>query len=309
MDFKKPLIALAPLAGVTDTSMRILCKEYGADLCTTEMVSAKAVYYGDKKTMTLAKIGDNERPCSIQLFGSEPKVMAYAAEKMLCFSPFAIDINMGCPVGKIVSNGEGSALMKNEVLAGEIVEAVKKAVDIPVTVKFRSGYDGEHINAVSFAKVLESAGADMLCVHGRTKEQMYSGKADRKIIAQVKAAVKIPVLANGDIFTPEDVVSMLEETKCDGVAVARGALGNPFIFKQIKEYLDTGKYEDVPDEERIAVAIRHTKMLCEDKGEFIGVREARKHLSWYTKGMYGSAELRGKINSAESLEEIVELLE
>lgn len=307
MEINRPLIYLAPLAGISDKTMRRLCKEYGADFTVTEMISAKAVYYKDKKTFALASIDRGEHPCAIQLFGSEPEVMAYAAERMLEFSPDAIDINMGCPVGKIVSNGEGSALMKSPELAGRITEAVKKAVNVPVSVKFRLGFDEEHINCVEFAKILEESGANALCVHGRTKAQMYSGKANWDMIAKVKESVHIPVFANGDVFTPEDCVRILKTTGCDGVAIARGALGNPFIFKQIKELINTGSYTAVSDSERLSLAIRHVTMLVKDKGEYIGVREARKHLGWYTKGIYGSAEARERINAAVSLDEILRI--
>lgn len=309
MQLKTPLIYLAPLAGISDKTMRRLCKEYGAHFTVTEMISAKAVYYKDKKTFSLASIEKDEHPCAIQLFGSEPEVMAYAAEKMLEFSPDAIDINMGCPVGKIVSNGEGSALMKKPALAGKITQAVKSAVNIPVTVKFRLGFDEENINCVEFAKILEQSGADALCIHGRTKAQMYSGKANWDMIAKVKEAVNIPVFANGDVFTPEDCTNILNVTHCDGVAIARGALGNPFIFKQINELFTTGTYTKTSDEERLSLALRHVRMLVEDKGEFTGIREARKHLGWYTKGIYGSAEAREKINAAVSLDEICKIVE
>lgn len=308
MEIKKPLIYLAPLAGISDKTMRTLCKEYGADFTVTEMISAKAVYYKDKKTFSLASIGKNEHPCAIQIFGSEPETMAYAAEKLLEFSPDAIDINMGCPVGKIVSNGEGSALMKNPSLAGKITEAVKKAATVPVTVKFRLGFDDEHINCTEFARILEQSGADALCVHGRTKVQMYSGKANWDMIAKVKDTVKIPVFANGDVFSPENCTDILNVTHCDGVAIARGALGNPFIFKQIKELFKTGSYTEISDKERLTLAMRHVDMLVEDKGEYTGIREARKHLGWYTKGLYGSAEAREKINCAVCIEEIREII-
>lgn len=309
MKTNRPYIYLAPMAGISDKTMRRLCKEKGADFTVSEMISAKAVYYKDKKTFSLASIDKDEHPCVIQLFGSEPDTMAYAAEKMLEFSPDAIDINMGCPVGKIVSNGEGSALMKEPTLAGEITKAVKNAVSVPVTVKFRLGYDEEHINCVEFAKILEDSGADALCVHGRTKAQMYSGRANWDMIAKVKDAVRVPVFANGDVFTPEDCADILEKTKCDGVAVARGALGNPFIFKQIKELLETGSYTQVTDCERLSLAMRHVDMLVKDKGEYTGIREARKHLGWYTKGLYGSAEARDKINAATTLVQMREIIE
>lgn len=309
MELKRPLVALAPLAGTSDKTMRELSMRYGADYCVTEMISAKAVYYKDKKTFELARIGDKERPCGIQLFGSEPDIMAYAAEKMLEFSPAMIDINMGCPVTKIVSNKEGCALMKSPELAASIVKAVKKAAgSVPVSVKFRSGFDKNSINAVEFAKAVCDGGADLICVHGRTREQMYSGLADRKIIKKVKQSVSVPVLANGDIFSARDAVDMLSETGCDGVMVARGALGNPFIFREIKELFEKGSYVETSLAERLEVAALHAKLLCEHKGEYIGVREARKHLGWYIKGMDGSAQARGHINTAESLGRLLELI-
>ena len=273
------------------------------------MISAKAVYYNDKKTYSLAEIEPSHKPCAIQLFGSEPDIMAFAAEKMLVFSPIAIDINMGCPVGKIVSNHEGSALMKNIHLAENIVASVKKSIDIPVTVKFRLGFDKNNINCVEFAKALEQAGADAICVHGRTREQMYSGKANWDYIAKIKSSVKIPVFANGDVFTPEDCKNVLSVTSCDGVAIARGALGNPFIFKQIKEYLENGTYQEISTFERLDVALEHVKMLIADKGEYIGIREARKHLAWYTKGMLSSAQARAKINLSTSFNEIKNVID
>lgn len=309
-ELEKPIVALAPLAGASDRTMRSICREYGADYCVTEMISAKAICFNDKKTEKLAEIGDVERPCGIQLFGSEPEVMASAAKIMQKYNPACIDINMGCPVGKIVSNGEGSALMKNIPLASRIVLAVKKAVgDVPVSVKFRTGFDGEHICAEEFAKAMCCSGADFLCIHGRTREQMYSGAADREIIARVVGVSSVPVFANGDVFTPEDAISMLGYTKASGVMIARGALGNPFIFRQTKELLKSGKYEKISDAERISLAKRHLSMLIADKGEYTGVREGRKHLGYYIKGMAGSAKARLEINGAETEAEMLSALD
>ena len=300
-------IHLAPMAGVTDLPFRLICKKYGADGLTTEMVSAKGLYYKDKKTASLMHLDEREKPASIQIFGSQPDIMAEIAPVVESFGAAAIDINMGCPMPKIVNNGDGSALMKNSVLAGKVVRAVSDAVKIPVTVKIRKGWDSD--TAAEFAKVLEASGAAGITIHGRTREQFYQGKADWDTIKSVKKAVNIPVIGNGDIFCGEDAKNMLEYTECDGVMVGRGAEGNPFIFRQIKEYLEAGKVTYKPSySDRINEAILHTKMLCEEKGERRGVLEARKHIVWYIKGIPHSNELKTKIFTLSSLSEIVEIL-
>lgn len=301
-------IHLAPMAGVTDLPFRLICKSYGAEGLTTEMVSAKGLFYRDKKTASLMCLDEKEKPSAIQIFGSEPDIMAEIAPIVESFGASAIDINMGCPMPKIVNNGDGSALMKNPELAGRVVRAVSDAVKIPVTVKIRKGWDSD--TAAEFAKVLEENGASIVTVHGRTREQFYQGKADWDTIKAVKAAVKIPVIGNGDIFCGQDAERMLEYTGCDGVMVGRGAQGNPFIFRQIKEYLETGKINYFPTfREKIEQAVSHTKLLCDEKGEKRGVLEARKHIAWYIKGIPHSNELKAKVFTLHSLSELIEILE
>lgn len=303
-----PTVHLAPMAGVTDSTFRQICKKNGADFVTTEMVSAKGLYYKSKKTAALMSLSTEEMPAAIQLFGSEPDIMAKVAPLLHKAGAYAIDINMGCPMPKIVGNGDGSALMKNPALAGEIVKAVKNAVKIPVTVKIRKGWDSD--TCQEFAKVLEANGADSITVHARTKEQLYSGNADLNAIKEVKNAVKIPVIGNGDIFSAEDAKNMLDFTGCDGVMVGRGALGNPFIFRQIKELFEKGSVTYFPsDSERLKTALLHTKMLCEKNGEHIGVLESRKHIAWYVKGMRNANSLKNRVFTAKSLAEIIEILE
>ena len=301
---------LAPMAGVTDLPFRLLCKEQGAGLLCMEMISAKALQYKNKNTKTLLAIHPEEYPVSLQLFGSEPDIISEIA-KMIEPLPFQIlDINMGCPVPKIVKNGEGSALMLRPELVYEIVSKTAKAIKKPVTVKIRKGFDDAHINAVEIAKVAEEAGAKAVAVHGRTREQYYSGKADWDIIRQVKEAVKIPVIGNGDVFTPEDAKRLLDETGCDGIMVGRGAKGNPWIFKRITHYLETGELPPGPTLMEVRdMILRHGKMLTEYKGEMIAMREMRSHMAWYTKGMRNSAALRCEINQVETLEGLAELLE
>ena len=301
---------LAPMAGVTDLPFRLLCREQGAGLLCMEMVSAKAIQYNNKNTKALLEIHPAEPPVSLQLFGSEPDVISEIAKRIEEL-PFSIlDINMGCPVPKIVKNGEGSALMKNPKLVHEIVSKTVKAIQKPVTVKIRKGFDDSCINAVEIAKIIEDAGAKAVAVHARTREQFYSGKADWEIIRQVKEAVSIPVIGNGDVTSGTDAIAMKEQTGCDGVMIGRGAQGNPWIFSELLEYERTGKMPERPSLEELKQMIyRHAKLQLEYKGEYLGIREMRKHVSWYTTGLPNSARLRGAINAVESFEELGELLE
>ena len=303
-------LILAPMAGVTDLPFRLLCSEQGAGMTGMEMVSAKAIMYGNKNTEGLLAIHPQEGPVSLQLFGSDPKIVSEMA-KRIEERPFdVLDINMGCPVPKIVNNGEGSALMREPKLAGEIIAAVAKAIEKPVTVKIRKGFDEAHVNAMEMAKIAEDAGAAAVAVHGRTREQYYSGQADWEIIAKVKEAVAIPVIGNGDVTDGESARRMLSETGCDGVMVGRAARGNPWLFKQIAAYLKDGQTVPAPSmEEKKKEILRHAALQMETKGEYTGVREMRKHLSWYTAGLPGSARLREIVNQAESFEEIRGLVE
>ena len=303
-------IFLAPMAGVTDLPFRILCKEMGCGLVYSEMVSAKGILYNNENTKKLLTVEQKERPAAVQLFGSQPEIMAAMAKKIENYDIDIIDVNMGCPAPKIVKNGEGSALTKNPKLVGEIVKAMVTAQIKPVTIKFRKGFDEEHINAVEIAKIAEQNGAAAVAVHGRTREQYYSGKADWDIIKAVKEAVSIPVIGNGDVFTPQDAKNMLEYTKCDAIMIGRAAQGNPWIFQRINHYINTGEMlPEVTTEQKVEKALRHARMLIEYKGEYIGVREMRKHISWYMKGIKGAAELREKINRANSYNEIEQLLQ
>lgn len=300
---------LGPMAGVTDLPFRLLCKEQGAGLLCMEMVSAKGIFYNNKNTESLLQIHPEEVPVSLQFFGSDPKIVSEMAKRVE-ERPFSIlDINMGCPVPKVVRNGEGSALMKNPKLVYELVSATVKAIKKPVTVKIRKGFDDEHINAVEIAKIIEEAGAAAVAVHGRTREQYYSGKADWEIIRQVKEAVSIPVIGNGDVTSGEQAIAMRKQTGCDGVMIARGAQGNPWIFSELLEYEKTGKLPDRPDVEEIKkTMLRHAKLQIEYKGDFTGIREMRKHVAWYTKGLHGAARLRDQINQVESYAELENLL-
>ena len=298
-------VILAPMAGVSDLPFRLLCKEQGAGLLGMEMVSAKAIMYNSKNTEALMEIHPDEMPVSLQLFGSDADIISEMA-KRIEDRPFSIlDINMGCPVPKVVNNGEGSALMKNPALVREIVSKTVETVRKPVTVKIRKGFDGEHANAVEIAKAAEDAGAAAVAVHGRTREEFYSGKADWKIIAEVKKAVNIPVIGNGDVTDGESAKRMLEETGCDGVMIGRAARGNPWIFREVTAYLENGRKEPRPEAEEVKdVILRHAELQTRYKGEYIGIREMRKHIAWYTAGYPHSAKFRGRINEIEGMEEL-----
>ena len=303
-------IILAPMAGVTDLPFRLLCKEQGVGMTCTEMVSAKAISFHNKNTESLLEISEKERPVSLQLFGSDPDIISEVAS-YIEERPFDIlDINMGCPVPKVAGNGEGSALMQNPKLVGEIIYKTARAIKKPVTIKIRKGFSEKNVNAVEIAKIAEANGAAAIAVHGRTREQYYSGKADWNIIRQVKEAVKIPVIGNGDVDSPQKAKELLEQTGCDGIMVGRGARGNPWIFREIKAYLEKGELIPRPSKDEIkSMMLRHARMQIEYKGTYTGIREMRKHISWYTAGFPGSAKLRGAINLVETYEELEQLLE
>ena len=302
-------LMLAPMAGVTDLPFRLLCKEQGAGLVCMEMVSAKAIYYNNKNTEALLEIDTREKPVSLQLFGSDPEIMAAMAHRIED-RPFDIlDINMGCPVPKVVNNGEGSALLKNPELVRKIVTAVVNAVDKPVTVKIRRGFDEDSVNAVEIAKIIEDCGAAAVAVHGRTREQYYSGKADWDIIRQVKEAVSIPVIGNGDVTSPETAVALMEQTGCDGIMIGRAVRGNPWLFSEILHYLETGEHKARPTMEEVGeMILRHTRMQVELKGEYTALREMRKHVAWYTAGFPHSARLRARTNEISTMQELEELI-
>lgn len=301
---------LGPMAGVTDLPFRILCKEKGADLVYSEMISAKGIKYNNKNTEDLLMIHEKERPAAIQLFGSDPTILSETAKRIEHRNFDILDINMGCPVPKVVNNGEGSALMKNPKLIGEIVKKVSTGYSKPVTIKIRKGFTEDCINAVEVAKIAQENGAAAVAVHGRTRDQYYSGKADWAIIKAVKEAVSIPVIGSGDVNTPQDAKRMLDETGCDAIMIARGTRGNPWIFEQIKAYLEEGVLLPKPDFAEVReMIVRHAKLLTEFKGEYIGFREMRKHVAWYTAGYPGSAKLRNQINFMESMDDLHRLLE
>lgn len=305
-------LCLAPMAGYTDRAMRLVCHESGAEHSVTEMVSAKAVVYNDKKTFALAKILSDEGPVSLQIFGSEPEIMAEAAQILINngegVRPVAIDINMGCPVNKIFGNGEGSALMKSPELIERIVKAVSGSIDIPTTVKIRAGVNKASINAVECALAAQEGGASLLCIHGRTREQMYGGLADREIIANVKSALQIPVIANGDILTAEDAVSMFRDTNADGIAIGRGAVGNPFIFNEIICALENKDYSAPTIEQRIDIALHQLKAAVDEKGERVAIPEARKQIALYLRSFHGAARIRADINRALTYQDVEKAL-
>lgn len=302
-------IFLAPLAGVSDRPFRVLCAEQGAGLVYTEMVSAKAISYNSKKTLDLLRISPDIETVGVQLFGRDPKIIAESAKRIDNDNIALFDVNMGCPVPKVVNNGEGSALMMEPELIGEIIEALVLAVDKPITIKIRKGFTKDKVNAVEIGKIAEASGAAAIGIHGRTRDEYYSGKADWQIIKDLKEAVSIPVIGNGDVFSAYDAKRLLDETACDGIMVARGAQGNPWIFREILSYIETGIIPDRPTtKEVIEMIMRHKDALTSDKGGYVALREMRKHVSWYTKGLKNSTILRGKVNQAETFLEFENLI-
>ncbi|MDO4485472.1 MAG: tRNA dihydrouridine synthase DusB [Bacillota bacterium] len=308
IELKNPFV-LAPLAGITDKSMRSLCAEQGASLVYTEMVSGKGLWYGDRKTGKLLEIGEAEGPVAFQLFGSEPEIMEFAAKELKDRDNVLLDLNVGCPVPKIVKNGEGSALLRRPELLYDVVCAMVKAAGKPVTAKIRMGFTREENLAVETAKALEAAGAAAVTVHGRTREQYYEGEADWQVIADVKKAVRIPVIGNGDVYTGEDAVAMLERTGCDGVMIARGALGNPWIFRDAAALWKGDAIPPAPsNEEKVRMLLRHIDLVAQDKGERIAVREMRKHVGWYVKGMHGASAIKREINQIDDIDKMREAI-
>ncbi len=305
----KDKIILAPMAGICDLPFRLLCKEQGCDILYTEMISAKGMYYNNKNTGPLIMTDEREQPIGVQIFGSEPELMAEQAKKLEDKGFAFIDVNMGCPVPKIVNNGDGSALMKNPKLIGDIVNALVKATSLPVTIKIRAGFTADTINAPEIAKIAEESGVTAIAVHGRTREQYYHGQADWSVIKAVKDVVSVPVIGNGDICTGADVVRIKEETGCDSVMIGRAAKGNPWVFSEIKHYLETGEQLPRPSATEIRdTMLRHARLMIEYKGDYTGIHEMRKHVAWYTQGLKDSAKLRAAINQVETYEEMEELV-
>ena len=303
-------VFLSPMAGVTDLPFRLICKEKGCGMLYTEMINAKALCYDDENTKRMLKIEDEEHPIAVQIFGSDPEFMGKAAAIMNEYPNEILDINMGCPAPKVVKNGDGSALMRNPKLAAEVLSSVVKNSKKPVTLKIRKGWDDNSVNAVEIAKIAEECGISALAIHGRTREQFYSGKADWDIIAEIKQAINIPVIGNGDVFEVQDAVNMLEKTKCDSIMIGRGAQGNPWIFKRINHYMKTGEVLPEPTlEEKITTAIKHMNLAVAEHGEYVAVREMRKHIGWYLKGLKNSAKYRDQINKITDYKEVITMLE
>ena len=302
-------VFLSPMAGVTDLPFRLICKEQNCGMLYTEMINAKALCYDDENTKKMLRIEEEEHPVAVQIFGSEPEYMGRAAEIMNEYPNEILDINMGCPAPKVIRNGDGSALMKNPKLAEEVLKAVVKNSEKPVTLKIRKGWDDQTVNAVEIAKIAEACGISALAIHGRTREQYYSGKADWDIITEIKENISIPVIGNGDVFTIQDAINMLDKTNCDAIMIGRGAQGNPWIFKRINHYMQTGEILPEPTlDEKINTAIKHLGLAVQEHGEYIAVREMRKHVAWYLKGLKNSARVRDEVNKIESYEEVVNKL-
>lgn len=303
-------VFLSPMAGVTDLPFRTICKEKGCGMLYTEMINAKALCYDDENTKKMLKMEKDEHPVAVQIFGSDPDFMGKAASIMNQYPNEILDINMGCPAPKVVKNGDGSALMRNPKLAAEVLSAVVKNSEKPVTLKIRKGWDDDCINAVEIAKIAEECGISALAIHGRTREQFYSGKADWDIISEIKQAINIPVIGNGDVFEVQDAVNMLEKTKCDAIMIGRGSQGNPWIFKRINHYMKTGEVLPEPTlEEKITTAIKHMNLAVAEHGDYVAVREMRKHIGWYLKGLKNSAKYRDQINKITDYKEVIIMLE
>ena len=303
-------VFLSPMAGVTDLPFRTICKEKGCGMLYTEMINAKALCYDDENTKKMLRMEKDEHPVAVQIFGSDPEFMGKAASIMNQYPNEILDINMGCPAPKVVKNGDGSALMRNPKLAAEVLSAVVKNSEKPVTLKIRKGWDDDCINAVEIAKIAQECGISALAIHGRTREQFYSGKADWDIIAEIKQAIDIPVIGNGDVFEVQDAVNLLEKTKCDAIMIGRGAQGNPWIFNRINHYMKTGEILPEPTlEEKITTAIKHMNLAVAEHGDYVAVREMRKHIGWYLKGLKNSAKYRDQINKITDYKEVIVMLE